>query len=448
MIWDESLFLSNCMSIELWRLKRATKWLEATPGLSKDIVSYLWQCVSLFDEELEEQRASNRDPEVITVPPLTNQEFNIFMGQLPHGEETDVIKAFLDMSQYPLRIYKSKESGLISYDLVIDSSLQNIVVLDASFSIRKLLHLNKDIKLIGDNYHRLVSYENVTVYQMPFHSGRNSFDNYLKEYKDSDAGVFREIIEVIRCTPPDQAVLVFTFKARDKSKDFVWCLRRALKKAGVDLNGLIEVDVYRDGQWVKEPRRRINFLTWGNETSLNRYSYCSIVVFAGVLHRSRLELASQVVGQLNDIDAPIDPNLLKEIEESEICQCLYQAMSRGSCRVIEGYKTKPMTVYLIHKYRTIRTVLGQVMPGLKWEDWVPKFMVSKSRVNSLTKQIVTYLEEQKPEVKAISTRKIKSDLGLSDVPRNTFTRIIKEVDRQSEWFLVKKSMVRACQLFS
>ena len=41
--------------------------------------------------------------------------------------------------------------------------------------------------------------------------------------------------------------------------------------------------------------------TWGNETSLNTYSYCKHVVLVGILHRDLSELEAQYLGQIDNL---------------------------------------------------------------------------------------------------------------------------------------------------
>jgi len=444
-LWDESLFLSDCMSVEEWRLNRATNWLNDTPGHNKELVHYLKHCLWRFKEEKDNKQVLGRGADTVIMPYLTNQQLDAYEESIPQGFEGDTIRAFLSMSHYPLRIFESKESGLITYNPVINPDLKNIVVLDASFPIRKLERLNPDIKVLGASNASLVSYENVKIHQLLFHSGRGSMEKHLTKLRRTDDGALKDVIDVIIKTSQEEAILLFTFKTRDKRFDYISDLKKALRKHGIDPDQMILV---KQG-YNETYKRRINFLTWGNETSLNRYSYCSTVIFAGVLHRSRTDLASHYVGQLNDIYADIDPKELQDIENSEICHCLYQAMSRGSCRIIENGKAKSMNVWLIHRYDNIRPVINEVMPRVKWRKWHPRFIVLESKVKSVTKKIIKYLNSLSLETNSISTQKIKKGLKMKDVPRATFSRALKEEDiGKTGWLLLGRSLIRGKACFA
>ena len=70
-------------------------------------------------------------------------------------------------------------------------------------------------------------------------------------------------------------------------------LQEKLEAFGVDIWKTINVN------GVERPR--LVWMTHGNETSISLYSYCSNVIFCGVLHRGYVDLASAIAGQSDDL---------------------------------------------------------------------------------------------------------------------------------------------------
>jgi len=85
------------------------------------------------------------------------------------------------------------------------------------------------------------------------------------------------------------------------------------------------------------------------------------------------------------------------------------------------------------------------MPGVKWENWTPKFLDSiQTKAEELAFQVVAYLRHLAPEITKISTRAVKQTLGLSDIPDRTFTRVVRQVDEADVgWSLINRSLQRS-----
>lgn len=464
LVWDESLLLSDCYSLEERFLRRDMKWFSDPAGnkVFRELGEYLQQCIEIIDTERIAQQHDGRPPSPLHMPELTQKQIDTFEAALPTGEARKLVgnatAAFLGMVHLPLRFHCSKETGVITYDPVIDSSLDKVVVLDASFPIRKLCDLDDSIQRLKDiKLDRIVSYENVQIHQLRFYSGKHTMEQEVSKLQEADTGVVREAVEVIKGIP-NQSILVVTFKSHSPRQeryrktrkrgdngqilvDYIKAIKDSLKKNGVDPEKTIIIDGV--------PRPRISFLTWGNHTSLNDFSHCTTVILAGVLHRGNLDLASQVLGQKRDLLAEFDYGLEKEIMHTEIVHDLYQALSRGSCRVVRNGKAKPMNVYLIHKHIDIRKALSEVMPGVQWVEWIPKFMIPKTKARTIEQQIRSYLEDLPENVVMISTRLLKADLKVDDTVchRNTFLESVKRVIQGSEWSLYRRSLFRDTPLF-
>jgi len=459
-IWDESFFISDSWAIEKWKLKSAALGLSEVPGQKKNpLLTYLNSALDLLCAE-EAAQESGRAPQLVQLPSLTVEDLDVLRGLVQNGLWGDEVKTFLDICHNPLRLYKGQQSSMISYEVMIPQDIQNLVVLDASHSVRKLCHANRALKSTGGHlYKHLVSYENVTIHQLTKPSGRTSVKEYTKELATADTGVLKEAVEVIMNIPDDEAIIVFTFKQRSsRERDSVKTLKRSLQKNGIDPDQMI--DAGNLTQTVKHSpgcsqgtkRRRINFLTWGNECSLNHYSYCSHVILAGVLHRNPCELVSKIAGETGDLMIDVPGDTLREIQTSEVVHCIYQALSRGSSRIIENGKAKTMNAWVIHSSHDIQPLIDKVMPKVKWQEWRPKQVLStgrkKPKQSAMTTKILRYLDQLPPDINTVSSTAVKKAMKIPTDQSRTFKRALGIARDRAGCILSGRSLVRGSSLFS
>lgn len=436
LIWDESLLTSDARSIEAIKLNQAIGYIAPLidEGRASEVLKmaykYLRDAVDILHGEIKAIRNSAKSPEQITLPKLTGEEIRDFKKVLGENQACEPLKDLLDMSQNPLRaVITQQGTGIITYEIVVPKELKNIIILDASHPIRELVQLDKSIRQAETDVG--ISYENVTVYQMDHPSGRSTMEEHFRQTRPNRT-LSREICKVVKSIPANEAVLIWIFKKKFHV-DFQDILLLDLKNAGIDVDAKFKIPTWLDGKLHYEEKPRLNFLTWGNETSLSKYSYCSNVIFAGVLHRSHIELASKMAGQADNLTSPLEGKTIKEIEQSECAYCIHQAMSRGSCRIIEDGKTKPMRAWLIHPGKKVRGELEKVMPGIKWKEWETETAKPKGKIKELSEQLSGYLKKLAPGVLSIPTRKLKAYLGL-DVHPNTFTQAAKLVSQDETGF--------------
>lgn len=251
-----------------------------------------------------------------------------------------------------------------------------------------------------------------------------------KQFKlnQEDRAVSNEVIDVIKSISKNEGIILFTFKERD-GVDFKKTLEKDLRAAKVDVEASLP-----DG------KPRFVFLTWGQETSISKFSYCRNVIFAGVLHRSYLDLAACMVGQEDNLLHPISNADLKRVRMSEMAHCLYQAMCRGSARILKSGTASPMKVWLIHKDKKIRKLLNTVMPLLQWAKWNPRHLVGQGKIMDVAEQIEEYLE--KTTLDKISTSQLKKALGLKEIPRQTWNHALAAALEELHWILEGRSLVR------
>ncbi len=343
LIWDESLLVTDSRVISHKKIKKAIGY--RSPDLSKDCeaIEFFNEVIPIIDDELKRQMLGG-EPKVIRLPALTSIEVDIIKKQIGRGSVEEVLLSFMDICQEPVRAaYTQQDGGLISYDLVVPAELETIAILDASYPIRDLERMDKSIRLGGKFSQGMKRYEQVTIHHLKAASGRESVTKDFSNPRMENRKVTSEVCNLIAGIPENEGVIIFTFKQSEgtfggKNKiDFKDQLRKDLNASGIDTNAKLE----EGGNTVD----RIVFLTWGQETSLSQYSYALHVVFAGVLHRGHLGLASSIAGQANDILSPITPSDIKEVLTSEIAHSVYQAMSRGSCRRVVGNQACKMDAW-------------------------------------------------------------------------------------------------------
>jgi hypothetical protein len=286
----------------------------------------------------------------------------------------------------------------------------------------------------------LKSFENVTIRQMVAGGGRSTVEATWRMDRAEDRKHAREVIDVIRNIPLDEAVLVFVYKTGRgaNAPDCRAVLLKDLEDAGVDTNAMINGE------------HRINVATWGMETNLNRYGHCANVILAGVLQRDPISLAAEYVGQIDDLKRTVSGETIAAIHLSELCHCVYQALSRGSCRFMSDGKAHRMNGWFIDK-DNIKPELDKVMVGAKWLPWRSTAGVNVRKIAGLVQEIAAHLDGLPETVTKVSIMKVKASMVdvLKDTPTQTWKHALhRYLDDGPPWRLVKSSLERWSETFS
>jgi hypothetical protein len=432
MIWDETLIGSESFVFPDDEISSAISRIEGLRKGSSPIrhkaLEYLKSCVEVVNAEIERQKSPGSEPELIRLPFLNGYELEEFKVSLGDLDGSDTLRSLLDVSQEKLRVLRNvaQGGGALTFKIVVPRDLKNIVILDASHNVRLLAQMDDSIQTVPIPKD-IITYENVKVHQLWFPSGRTTMNKEFSPRR-GNRKVSKEIADVIKGIPEGESILIFVFKKRNwlDQKERLLC---DLKDNGIDIDAIIS------------GKSRIVVLTWGNETSISQYSYCSHIIFAGVLHRSHLDIGSAIIGQRQDLLSSVSNKLIREVLQSEIVHCLYQAFSRGSCRVIQGSKTKSMTVWLIHNEK-IQDLISEAMPGIRWDTWEGKYLVKKARetkFNPVVQKISEYLGQL--QVSQVSIINLKKELNLKIAAR-TFYRTLNKAICNSEWLRSGRSLVK------
>lgn len=310
---------------------------------------------------------------------------------------------------------------MVSYQVVVPEALNNILVLDASFPIRKLCHYDRTIKsaetrpgLTQDGvppFHSLKRFDHVNLYRLKTYGGRYSME---KRFKDKTMA--KEVAQVVKDIPTDESILFFVFKQNHPgSIDYGKVLLGEPAKAGIDTDAEIN------------GRPRLTVQTWGNETSLNDRAHCQHVFLVGILHRRDTEVMGQYLGEIDDLQGEIGKALAGDLQLSERAHLAYQALSRGACRFVENGQARQMTGYIVEVDPEIETALSSVMPSVTWKTWQPYFMKeSENLMDTWVGRVVKHLDSLPAEVTRISSRKLKAEVHADKVAPRTCAKVTEQ----------------------
>ena len=389
----------------------------------RECATYLSQCRALIEAEVARQRAGNT-PSKITLPSLQEGVEDHFTTAFRGwaGKHKTALECLVSMHGMDARIASLKdpetaqEIGLIAFSVSVPDAFESIAILDAGHAVNRLVALDKRIKLAPGFDERGVinpyrdgvikRYGAVTVNFAYGSSGRRQTEKDWDALDDKEAP--REVVEVVKRIPANEHVLIWTFKhgGSRRSPDLPKLIRQRLSQAGVDVTAKIN------------GRDRITIETFGRHVGFNNWSHVENVIFAGVLHRDRLDLLASSIAQVRDV--MVDPDRLiplAEVERGEVAGVLYQAISRGRSRFTDDGAAKPMKVWLRHHDRHVRGELNKLLPGVQWAKWYgPEERGGKTE--AVAAQIE--LELSKLAASKVSVKKFKIAAGLASVADQTF----------------------------
>jgi hypothetical protein len=458
LIWDESLLAAQAKNVSKLQLEDELAAMKVRQqnqlGDYAFVIESLEAVGGLLRSRLKHQEEGSPMWEV-TLQEHLGPAMKLY-NMLPDAYRYEGAKLLFDLSDEALKVaevYGQDKAAFIHSELVVPKELENIVVLDASAPIRKLMEADKSIRTVGSTGMDLVSYEDVVIRQLQWNSGRTSMDRVARRSGTEPRAIFKDIIEVVKSIPDDEGILFFTFKPR-YSHEFRSMVNFEKKLAetldSMDLKDTIEVWDPKSGELVKKDR--FNFLTFGNETSTSKFAFCKNVVFCGVLWRTPADIVAHTYGQ-TESDVVLGKQLLKQVALTEKAYIFHQGLFRSQCRFIDKVNTegkptaKAANIWMIYRdemqAEPMRNILRKVMPGVRWEEWKPVHYKDSSKLNGLGEKIVDWLNQQ-PDLERISTKKLKQEMALQDIPKDSFTKAVKRIDTEPRtgWILEGRSLVR------
>lgn len=453
MVWDESLMRSESVSIDSRTLAAATASMAAlatdAPAFPATI-GYLQQCmgaVELTMAELRERGDPNALGAELTFPDRSTIELANYAAtvmavpRLPFPFK-EAGRDFLAVSQEPLRLVSFGTSeGVIWSRECVPELLRNVLVLDASYPIRSLLTLDKGmVEITTYPAEALKRFDDVKVVQLMAAGGRNSIASTRRQKVAEQDAVVAEAIAICKAEwATSRGILVFSFKANGKfDPDHLRDIRAGLRAQGLDPDQLIDIGE-RGADGLPVMKAKLQGLTFGQETSLNGMEFCDVVILAGVLHRSELDIAAAMKGQMGNLAAPTPGWKVAETVQSEVAHICYQALSRGSCRRITDGRAHPMTAYLVHRSKALKAKLDAVMPGASWEQKTPTYLKPAKGEDVAADSavaIIDHLRKVQEGIDSVSCRSVSEALKVekNDGAAQAFKRGGKLLDELgSEW---------------
>jgi hypothetical protein len=375
LLWDESLIASRAESLSWPAVKGAIHSVAELLPRPSLLRSALLDALAGLSDEVQRQR-DDRGSQPLTLRLLGDIDLRAAQAELKglrrYGPQQrywmDTVRALLDLAQAPVSIALLQDGdcndGLIHYSPVIDPELENIAVLDASFPVRTLARGGRIDDRTTSAMRGCKTYEAVSVIEHRFATGRHT----LAANRARENELVRLIAEAYSATPAG-GLLVITFKD-DESRTTVplRSLQAGLRRLGID-------------------PETINWLTWGNETSLNEFGHCTHVFLAGIVRRSPLDLTAGAAGHADDLRYRMTRQELNDLALSEIAHCVLQGMNRGACRRVDAAgRAHKMTLTIVADVKGLRGVMLDCLPKINW----PK-PAAKTKAEHVVEALMTFL---------------------------------------------------------
>jgi len=370
-IWDESLLTTNGDAIAIENLiGEIESWLgiygwKKGGGTLKDL-ELLGQTHS-FLTEVKELLHKQRDigEEVFTLPApfLDYDDAKKAINAISH--ESSYLHMLMQWgcetnAQVRMTSTLNKPTVLQFFTTVPDE-LDQIIVLDASAQIKKLMQLDDSINVV-----KTVSKKNHS--NMHIHWG-NVLSSKSKVTGKLKTRYHKEVCHIIEHhIPQGEEVLIIGFKGE---KDHL------LKNIPSNL------------------RDRITWLHWGNHKAINTFSHIKYVITMGVLYRDQSDLVAQIVAQSRNEHFAVNNWMVNDIQHSEQADMLYQGFSRGNCRQVSNGFAGDMDIFLLHPMKDYGAIelLKEVMPEVQIVPYKPVYLEEYSMSSRpLAEIIIEHLE--------------------------------------------------------
>lgn len=226
-IWDESLVATESRALGIERLMYGLPILDTTLQQlkRKDVPTdrvmirkaeqtyeFMRQMLTTIQEEVEAQ-AKGRLPKILRFAPLDDGEFATMfksidwvvkrMEQGQFRENIGYLRNLLRMTAYDAAVHSGRLAGkeaVVRFNVVVPDNIENIVILDASTKINKLMMLDESIWTPKDLPELKLSYEETTVHRIGHKAGRSGIEEELKGNTVGLADCLCEIVRDLVCS--------------------------------------------------------------------------------------------------------------------------------------------------------------------------------------------------------------------------------------------------------
>jgi hypothetical protein len=453
MIVDETLLRGDSLAINVHELRRALG-AARTDRDPPAAIEYLSDCLASVETALESLKAS---PDAAGAPlnlparaaGLSAADREAVKGMRLKGYE-GVLLDLLEVSQDRLQVIsEGAVEAVVWIGQPVPELLRNVLVLDASYPVKLLSQQDREsVELPTFPPEALKSHGALRVTQIMAAGGYSSIMDSQRRAR-RPAPVAEEVAAIIEAEwSRSRGILLFTYKPRrSQDPDHFKAVRAALRARGLDPDVPVPTGgTTATGEPVLKPKLRE--LTFGQETSLNGFEYCDVVILAGVLHRSEADVAAAIRAQAGDLAYPTPRSLIDETLQSEVAALVYQAFSRGSCRRLQNGQASVMRGYVVHRDPQLQQRLESVLPGARWDQRSPAFLKLANAVgvtNRTAARLAEYLDSLPQDTPTMSSSKVKTALGITsdDATSKAFTRAGDELPQYTpNWKKSGRSFVR------
>lgn len=443
LIWDESLITTDAEALSLPDAISSIERVRASLRKESPLLAILNEMRTSIEVEVERQDAGEKPTEFLILSDANVQEAKVIVENLPRHNSAvwraslATVKSLLRLGELPVSIARTRQGdsgdGVICYKVAVDPQLDNIAILDASHTIRLLTHGPSIVDGTTASMRGCKRYAAVQVIEHRIASGKTT----LLEKREKGHALAAHVADYLRAIPQDEPVLIFTHKGDDK-KVLQSRMRADLIAHGID----VEASTFE--------RKRINWLTWGNETSLNTMSDCTHVILCGITRRDPLELAASMAGQRGSLCYRMEQPEARNLMISEMAHCGLQAMSRGRCRRVDADgQALPMTLVIFGGIDGLAETLANSLPDVRW--LIKKAHQEVSRTGLAAQQIAAYLRKVEDDVQEVSVTKLKRELQVAlgtDAFRTAIDQalvytVLDRLKGGSQWERRERSLVRA-----
>jgi hypothetical protein len=456
-VYDESWLSHDVKAIGVTKLAMINGALSAAPDRGSPVFLKACQYVAECFERVN-TAMSTSDPKCegvgLTLPPLSDVERNEYIkslrGGLLAGEYVTYLEDLFSLSGEAMRacaLPGGSGGGALWIDLAISPEVQSVVILDASYPIRLLTKMSVDVwdGSVGSNLAKVKSWEDVTVRTLRASGARSAIEKNIKSARVPTGSTFaREVVaEVRKVWDTTAGCLIFTYLAKQGKPNMVKTITDALRENGMDIH---DASLFVNG------KPRVVIETFGNEASINLYSYCDHVIFAGLLHLSDLTVAGGIRGAKANLAYPTPMSLVQQVGRCERASTLFQGLSRGRSRVMNNGKAGKMSVVVIDSAgEELEEILRPVMPKATWSHEDPQFMDTTKvkqhgRKQEMLARIIGYLRDLDASVTKVSAKVVKKALDIdanSNAERVAFMAAGESLTRSSGWYREGRSFCRA-----
>ena len=284
-------------------------------------------------------------------------------------EHRRYLRHLINSSGEKVNVIAAKEgdrnTGLVWFDVTIADDLEDMIILDASLSVRALQKHAQSVQIANIDP-GIITYPHLLIEHVPAATGRSSLEKMLRGKGLIWEHLMSDLARYVHTRSPGEKTVIWTLKQRDEKRaygeartnhDYPRLIKQALADRGIDPD---DIAITPD----RPTECRIVIETAGRETGVNRYVDYQHTAFVGVLFRSALDLTSEAAAEARDLGMEFTKQDVSELIAAETAAYIYQAASRTQIRKARYGKARPGTIWLpIYNRQVLDILTTKAFPG-------------------------------------------------------------------------------------